>query len=640
MDLEGIVSKLSDRFKVKAKHRQLGLEFLADRLDWLVRHKEVYPTLTEQIVEDELQYFYHMRGAIPIITAEGPKRILTVSDLYLLRPFEIGVVNKKGEKRYDTELFRLDRRISARDGKENGPSRGELVDQFGQTRQLRSYFHRPVSYDDVLPVWEVMQRYQTGQRAVTVRIRSRSMQMTVGTQDDLWVLNPTFIKLRISGKLVNDRLYYFWRRVENGKNDTEKDSADGSDQWSALFNHEGRDMRVVTYLGTAATWEAVALNPKAKLIKFGQLPSSELVKLGVLDMPGGMKRKESEIPEGEYRSPDSELTQAPPIISSYEELSKQFGGYVPIDQIAGVVFEAKIKELLSTRPVSQYEAFELARTLGVKSPKGVTIETAAKKIMAKIPRIDTIRKLQKPAEEIESGEEIENTPSYYILKGTEPVRQVLYGALVQATKELNPEYGVHAERQLVSGVITVLKERGIENKGDLEELLKEGWGAIKAVRGLVNVVPSNAHRLAGFLRACQIIGYDVPLEAVTASSLKYMGKDSKLVKDAFSPYVKQAVIEINPQFFGTSFVNQSTGRLIHSVLEGNGIVFMSQLEELLQKGNEAILGLKGLVAKVPSRKHALYDYFVRACELAGYKIGNGAAAAIASVPAPAAQATS
>ncbi|MBI2143042.1 hypothetical protein HYU20_01740 [Candidatus Woesearchaeota archaeon] len=199
----------------------------------------------------------------------------------------------------------------------------------------------------------------------------------------------------------------------------------------------------------------------------------------------------------------------------------------------------------------------------------------------------------------------------------EGIRNVLYGALEQATQEIHPGYILRSANQVAGGIVTVLVKNSIETRGDLEGLLEKGWGAIQAVKGLVNLEPQGRERLTVFLRACEILNYQVPPEAVAASLLKYRGGDSKPVKDGFRDPLEQAVREDHPDWNERN-VHRIAGATI-AVFESNGILFMSGLERLAQRvakeGKSALQAVKGLVSQDP-RKRAQVGYVMRAFEIA------------------------
>ncbi|MBI2143041.1 hypothetical protein HYU20_01735, partial [Candidatus Woesearchaeota archaeon] len=226
----------------------------------------------------------------------------------------------------------------------------EIIDEVGKHPLIVQRYGRPVSYDDVLPALTVMARYMTGQRPVTIQIGSQSMQMTPETPDDFWIMNPEFIKLRIDGKLLNEKLYYFWRRVESdgrrsdGRSNGKDSGNDGSEPaWDTLINHEGRQKGVVAYLGAAATWEAVASNPKAKFIKKGALPSRELVRLGVLTVMPGRKKGETGV-ANEVAGRGETGTDRKPSYRPRNASLEEFSGYVPASQLTEITFEERLRK--------------------------------------------------------------------------------------------------------------------------------------------------------------------------------------------------------------------------------------------------------------------------------------------------------
>ncbi len=571
------------------------------------------------ILAYKLGVFLYMAGVIPRTLPDGEVRRLgpQIQDLAFMGYSYFANI----KKRTGLESVAVDKPFSrlmmavvkrATDPLRGGPSVEEIIDEVGSHPLIAQRYGRAVSYDDILPVWEVMRRYQTGQRAVTIRIGSRSMQMTPETLDDFWVLNPEFIKLK-----QDMLLFYFWKRV-------------GKEQWEDLVNQTLQRKRVIEYLGTTGatvTYEAIKSNPKAKYIKRGALPSRELGSDGGMGMGTARGR-----PRGSAKAENGNTaTVNKPTYAPAHASLEDFRGYVPSGQLADATFMLKLRE--ETRregPPNMARALQLAQEVGVKTKPGKSIEDRIKGLIRESGDYVILEKL---------GTDPRHPDEYIWLekflgeKG-ERVKKFFYTPLEQAVQEILPDYNLRAVHQLVGGVITVLQQSNIETQGDLEELLQKGWGGIQAVKGLVNEEPHKAYRLACFLRACQIKGYEVPPEAVAASPLKYFGKDSKPVKDDFRPHVEQAVREAHPDW-NEKAVHNAAGGVIYA-LETNGIVFMPDLEKLAQQfaqeGISALQEVKGLVNKDPTKRTQL-NYATRALELAGlYTLTQPPSQAVAAAP--------
>ncbi|MBI3036761.1 hypothetical protein HYY73_03350 [Candidatus Woesearchaeota archaeon] len=234
------------------------------------------------ILAYKLGVFLYMAGVIPRILPNGEARRLgpEISGLafvgYSHFTHSEGNGREKGTEpavpdilfsrlmmnivRHYTRDLEKEKQTGSRD---HDPSVEEIINEVGKHPLIAQRYGRPVSYDDVLPALSVMERYMTGQRAVTIRIGSLSMPMKPEAIDDLWVLNPEFIRLR-----SDNRLYWFLQRVGTVRD------------WYALIDRAGQRKKVVEYAGTEVTHETVKSNPKAKFIKNGALPSRELVRLG------------------------------------------------------------------------------------------------------------------------------------------------------------------------------------------------------------------------------------------------------------------------------------------------------------------------------------------------------------------------
>ncbi len=472
------------------------------------------------ILAYKLQVFLYMTGVIPRILRDGEvKRIgPQVQDLALLGYSKFTHNNGKNveiepvvvDKLFNLLMMNIVRRYTRDQEKkketgscDNDPSVEGIINEVGSHPLIVQLYGRPVSYDDVLQVEEVMRRYQTGQRSVTIQIGSQSMQMTPETLEDLWIMNPEFIKLRINGKLVNERLYYFWRRVENGENGTKKDSTDGSEPaWYALINHEGRQKGVVAYLGAAATWEAVASNPKAKFIKRGALPSRELVRLGVRTVAEGNS--------GANINGKEEL----PVVS-YED----FSGWVPRAQLLSAAFKERTLRDLRKKPLSIDELFAVASEMGVKGAKSRTVTEKVRQ---------WVNSMKEAEERINPRDpNLQNPTSYYGLKRFvgekgKLIIGVLHDVLVQVITAAHPAYALSLAKTQAGMIITALGKNDVLTLGDLEERVSSG--TLDRLEGLGSVNTRARARLNYITAAYQNLG---PLTLVKAGEEPSKPKPTK-----------------------------------------------------------------------------------------------------------------
>ncbi len=197
------VDNLCSRLGIGAQHKASGYDFLTSRLESLVGH-ETYPAITQGIMEDELQLFYYLSGALQIRTEDGLKTIRTREDLGLLRPSKLGILLKKA-KRTDNDLFRLYRRISerhsAKKGSLKGPSWSELIDSIGSAAAVARNLHRPITYDDVLAPADALARYLGG----ITPVRLKSGEEVRLSLENLSILTRSGI--RDSGDARLQRLY-------------------------------------------------------------------------------------------------------------------------------------------------------------------------------------------------------------------------------------------------------------------------------------------------------------------------------------------------------------------------------------------------------------------------------------------------
>ncbi|MBI2550493.1 hypothetical protein HYV83_04935 [Candidatus Woesearchaeota archaeon] len=191
------VDNLCSRLGIGEQHKASGYDFLTSRLESLVGH-ETYPAITQGIMEDELQLFYYLSGALPIRTEDGFKIISMREDLGLLRPFKLGAITPK---RTDNDLFRLYRRISERHRAKRGPSWSELIDSIGSAAAVARNLHRPITYDDVLAPVDALARYLGG----IIPVRFKSGEEVRLSLENLSILTRSGI--RDSGDARLQRLY-------------------------------------------------------------------------------------------------------------------------------------------------------------------------------------------------------------------------------------------------------------------------------------------------------------------------------------------------------------------------------------------------------------------------------------------------
>ncbi len=240
MELEGIVARVCGKFKLGGEHCNIGLEFLlAGRMDYIVGHK-VYRPLTEAVMEDELQFFYRLAGIIPVMTSEGPIAISSRKELSLLRAHQIGIIKK--EKRFDTELFRLYRRVAERHRAGKGPSVGELIDQLGSAGYVRRRFRRSITYDDVLRPVDALSRYMAGEVPLAFKDGKK------GGIKDLRIRNFGHVRLLSRSSIYqrkDTRLIRVDKRVE-------AEHKNGGPNWTGTLDHAGRMRGVAANLGRIA----------------------------------------------------------------------------------------------------------------------------------------------------------------------------------------------------------------------------------------------------------------------------------------------------------------------------------------------------------------------------------------------------
>jgi len=240
MDLEGIVARVSEKFGVEPSYMELGHKFLESRVsEWEARNLYHHP-VEDRYKEDELLLFYYMRGIVPIMQSDDEVRIRYISDLYLLRPWELGATTKK--LRSDDNLFRLHRRISER-SRNGNPSWRKMINQVGRAPLLVKFFHRSVSYDDMMPTDELLGEYMTGKRTVFIRDYGKVKNIRILKMDDLRVLGTKVIE-----RGEDENLYRLYRRVR-----MDHQYRNGP-QWSDLVNVVGRRDSVKDHLGMRITY--------------------------------------------------------------------------------------------------------------------------------------------------------------------------------------------------------------------------------------------------------------------------------------------------------------------------------------------------------------------------------------------------
>ena len=299
MDLATIVEGTLSSVDAEEIDAQLCLDILAWKSE--PNKSELYRSA--KVLEHKLKLALYWLGKIPIRRLDG--KLVRASRIEHLRYFSFAKADFHTNAQTfakDEKLYRLIIAIAKMSSRDDGPSLKDLSDEIGSHPLMAAKYGRAVSYNDMLLPNQLMLKYLTGQREITIRMSDQSVPRVIETRDDVWVLNPEFARSR-----RDERLYFFWKRAR----------AD----WPDLIDTQGRRKQTINHLGGEVTYDSIMQNPKAKFIKNGALPRDVSVPLGISTMPG--KSRTADVNKG--ISNQSEL----PVISY-----KDFTSYVPRNQLA------------------------------------------------------------------------------------------------------------------------------------------------------------------------------------------------------------------------------------------------------------------------------------------------------------------
>lgn len=162
----------------------------------------------------------------------------------------------------------------------------------------------------------------------------------------------------------------------------------------------------------------------------------------------------------------------------------------------------------------------------------------------------------------------------------------------------------------VGEAVALAEEVGLEPK--------RGNGIEAQVRKILREWPK------GMSKIVELVDPNAPIKNARSyfGLEKYLGEKGKPIKELLYGPLEQAAKEAHPEY-DQKAIHQSTGMIIR-MLEHSGVLTEGDLEDLLASGNldniRSTSG-KGLMSKDP-RQRTYLNYFVRACEIAGYDTTN------------------